>query len=202
MALGRGRLRAARTARRGRAPRRRMATRTPQAGARRPSRPAARLHPRRRPPRDLSPAEPAAARLGRKQGGRSLRPAGAPEAGFSAMPCLRRAQNSASGGLPVAFRAGQAVWLCFQHSCTRMVSPGRSSAMLAAATSSRPAVTRRAYECGGADTDVESIATDSPAMRSGTARAAGDAWPAAAGSSPTQRGVVLSGSRGAPGVGR
>ena len=47
--------------------------------------------------------------------------------------------------------------------------------MLAAATSSRPAVTRRAYECGGADTDVESIATDSPAMRSGTAHAAGDA---------------------------
>ena len=36
--------------------------------------------------------------------------------------------------------------------------------MLAAATSSRPAVTRRAYECGAVDTDVESIVTDRPAV--------------------------------------
>ena len=62
--------------------------------------------------------------------------------------------------------------------------------MLAAATSSRPAVTRRAYECGGVDTDVESIVTDSPAMRPGRLTLAAGVT-SACNSSPTQRGVVL-----------
>ena len=63
--------------------------------------------------------------------------------------------------------------------------------MLAAATSSRPAVTSRAYECGDVDTDVESIVTDSPTMRPGRLTLAARVTPAACNSSPTQRGVVL-----------
>ena len=62
--------------------------------------------------------------------------------------------------------------------------------MLAAATSSRPAVTRRAYECGGVDTDVESIATDA-GDPSGDAQC-GNSSPtkratSSSNSSPTQR---------------
>ena len=134
-----------------------MAMRTPQVRARRPSRPAARLHLRRHQPRDLSPAVPAATRLGRKQAGRGLRPAGAPEAAFSATSYFRlHSLRPAAANQSLCWPA---VRPCFRHSSTRMLSPGRSSEMLAAATSSRPAVTRRAYECGGVDADGDGIVT-------------------------------------------
>ena len=42
--------------------------------------------------------------------------------------------------------------------------------MLAAATSSRPAVTRRAYECGGVDADGDGIVTAGERRRQARAR--------------------------------
>ena len=145
-----------------------MAMRTPQVRARRPSRPAARLHLRRHQPRDLSPAAPAATRLGRKQAGRGLRPAGAPEAAFSATSYFRlHSLRPAAANQSLCWPA---VRPCFRHSSTRMLSPGRSSEMLAAATSSRPAVTRRAYECGGVDADGDGIVTAGERRRQARAR--------------------------------